>query len=263
MFDTDSEPTKSAIRRFLRENSKSLNLPYIACLLVQAYGNKTKDLCRSLFVMDCSDPASKKAKSEAGFAVPKKPRVLLAACGSVAAVKFGHICQRFLEWAEVRAVVTKSSLQFIDKLTIPRDVLVFQDEHEWSTWKRIGDHVLHVELRKWADIMVIAPVSANTLGKIAGGLCDNLLTCIVRAWDYSKPLFVAPSMNTFMWSNPFTERQCMSIDDLGITLIPPAPMKANGEFGGAIRSMAEPSTIYSTVRLSYELKVQRDNAGDP
>ncbi|KAK7340143.1 hypothetical protein VNO77_20837 [Canavalia gladiata] len=211
--------------------------------------------------MDCSDPASKKARSEAGLGLPRRPRILLAACGSVAAVKFGHVCRSFAEWAEVKAVVTKSSLRFMDKLTIPKDVFVYYDEHEWCSWKRIGDCVLHIELRRWADIMVIAPLSANTLGKIAGGLCDNLLTCIVRAWDYNKPIFVAPSMNNFMWKNPLTERHCMCIDELGISLIPPiAQRSASGEYENG--AMAEPSTIYSTVRLFYEMKIQKSNTAE-
>jgi hypothetical protein len=55
---------------------------------------------------------------------------------------------------------------------------------------QVGDPVLHIELRAWADVLVIAPCSANTLAKCAGGLCDNLLTCVVRAWDWSRPLLV-------------------------------------------------------------------------
>lgn len=49
---------------------------------------------------------------------------------------------------------------------------------------------MHIELRRWADALLIAPLSANTLAKIAGGLCDNLLTCVIRAWDFEKPLLV-------------------------------------------------------------------------
>lgn len=79
-------------------------------------------------------------------------------------------------------------------LVLPR-VLLRQplstgDEDEWHAWKAIGDPVLHIDLRRWADLMVIAPLSANTLAKLAGGLCDNLLTCVVRAWDFDKPLLV-------------------------------------------------------------------------
>lgn len=91
---------------------------------------------------------------------------------------------------------------------------------------------------------------------MAGGLCDNLLTCIVRAWDYSKPFFVAPAMNTVMWRNPFTEQHLMAIDELGINLIPPVTKRlACGDYGTG--AMAEPNYIYSTVRLFYESKFQQ------
>ncbi|KAL3533434.1 hypothetical protein ACH5RR_006955 [Cinchona calisaya] len=188
----------------------------------------------------------------------RKPRILLAVSGSVAAIKFANLCHCFCEWAEVKAVATKASMHFIDKSSLPNDVILYTDEDEWSTWKKIGDGVLHIELRRWADIMVIAPLSANTLGKIAGGLCDNLLTCVVRAWDYSKPLFVAPAMNTFMWTNPFTERHLMLIDDLGINLIPPVTKRlACGDYGNG--AMAEPSLIILTVRLFLESRGQSSN----
>ncbi|OQU76008.1 hypothetical protein SORBI_3010G074700 [Sorghum bicolor] len=165
------------------------------------------------------------------YSQPSKPRVLLAASGSVAAIKFENLCRSFSEWADVRAVATASSLHFIDGSSLPSDIVLYTDDDEWSTWKKIAYEVLHIELRKWADIMVIAPLLANTMAKvpfslyyfvhIAGGLCDNLLTCIVRAWDYSKPLFVAPAMNTLMWNNPFTKRHLQTVNQLGIILIPP------------------------------------------
>lgn len=96
----------------------------------------------------------------------RKPRVLLAASGSVAAIKFGNLCHCFTEWAEVRAVVSKSSLPFLDRLSLPREVTLYTDDDEWSSWNKIGDPVLHIELRRWPDVLVIAPLSANTLGKV-------------------------------------------------------------------------------------------------
>ncbi|GAV75112.1 Flavoprotein domain-containing protein [Cephalotus follicularis] len=208
-----------------------------------------------LQVMAYSEVVSAEREPMQGNTSPRKPRILLAASGSVAAIKFGNLCHSFSEWAEVRAVATKASLHFIDRPSLPKDVILYTDEDEWSSWNKIGDTVLHIELRGWADIMVIAPLSANTLGKIAGGLCDNLLTCVVRAWDYSKPLFVAPAMNTFMWNNPFTERHLMLIDELGISLIPPVTKRlACGDYGNG--AMAEPSLIYSTVRLFLEARIQ-------
>ncbi|KAK1319736.1 Phosphopantothenoylcysteine decarboxylase [Acorus calamus] len=197
---------------------------------------------------------------------PRKPRVLLAASGSVAAIKFGNLCHGFRQWAEVKAVATKSSLKFIDKASLPRDVILYTDEDEWSSWKKLGDEILHIELRKWADMIVIAPLSAHTLGKIADGLCDNLLTCVVRAWDYEKPLFVAPVMNTSMWKNPFTQHHLASIHKLGVQLIPPiAKILACGDFRNfGDGSMAEPSVICSTVVLHLEsLRPVEDRGKQP
>ncbi|KAG8389695.1 hypothetical protein BUALT_Bualt01G0005500 [Buddleja alternifolia] len=217
-------------------------------------------ICHLIHVMENREPANPEMKLDQVTSDPRKPRILLAASGSVAAIKFANLCHCFCEWAEVKAVATKASLHFIDRPSLPKDVTLYTDEDEWSTWNKIGDGVLHIELRKWADIMVIAPLSANTLGKIAGGLCDNLLTCIVRAWDYSKPMFIAPAMNTFMWNNPFTERHLMVVDELGISLIPPVTKRlACGDYGNG--AMAEPSLIFSTVRLFFETLV-RSSAGN-
>jgi phosphopantothenoylcysteine decarboxylase len=95
-----------------------------------------------------------------------KPRIILAASGSVAAIKFGILADSLSDWAEVRAVATKSALHFIDRLSLPPSVKLYTDEDEWSSWSKIGDDVLHIELRKWADAMVVAPLSANTLAKV-------------------------------------------------------------------------------------------------
>ena len=77
------------------------------------------------------------------------------------------------------------------------------------------------------------------------------MTYIVQAWDYSKPFFIAPAMNTFMWNNPFTERHLVSIDELGISVIPPVQKRlACGDYGNG--AMAEVSIICSTVRLFLE-----------
>ncbi|MED6175201.1 hypothetical protein PIB30_076149 [Stylosanthes scabra] len=69
--------------------------------------------------------------------------------------------------------------------------------------------------------LVVTPVAVYSPSQIVRGSSCNLLTSIVRAWDYSKPMFVATAMNTLMWRHPLTERHCISIDDLGINLIPP------------------------------------------
>lgn len=64
-----------------------------------------------------------------------------------------------------------------------KEVQYFVDEDEQKRWNHRGDPVLHIELRKWADALLIAPLSANTLAKISNGLCDNLVTLAARCWD--------------------------------------------------------------------------------
>ncbi|MED6116617.1 hypothetical protein PIB30_101898 [Stylosanthes scabra] len=188
----------------------------------------------------------RKSTALAPHVAPRKPRILLAACGCVAAKKFAILCNCFLKWADVKVVLTKASQRFVDIAGIPQFVAMYTDGYEWLSWKRLGDPVLHIELANWAEIMVIAPLSADTLSKIVRGSSGNLLTSIVRAWDYSKPMFVATAMNTLMWRHPLTERHCISIDDLGINLIPPPA----GE-------LDDPDFISNTVRLSYDKRMQK------
>src|SRR5262249_53191864 len=94
--------------------------------------------------------------------------------------------------------------------------LVVLDEDEWPgrsegrRWRR-EDPVLHIELRRWADLLVIAPLDANTLAKLANGLADNCLTCVWRAWDPTRPVVLAPAMNTLMWEHPLTLKHLVSI----------------------------------------------------
>lgn len=86
--------------------------------------------------------------------------------------------------------------------------------------------MLHIELRKLATALLIAPLSANTLGKIANGLCDNLLTSVVRCWDIKSglyPFIVAPAMNTMMYEHPITDMQLTFLQDkLNIKVLPTA-----------------------------------------
>lgn len=71
-----------------------------------------------------------------------------------------------------------------------------------------------LELRKWADSILVAPLDANTLAKIANGLSDNLLTSVLRAWDFSKYAHFAPAMNTCMWEHPLTYQHMKTLKEL-------------------------------------------------
>ena len=120
----------------------------------------------------------------------------------------------------------------------PRLQGVITDEDEWTSWQSRGDPVSHIEHRKWADALLIAPLGTNTLAKLATGICDNLLTCVVRAWDIKacregrKPVMFAPAMNTCMWNHPVTEEQIRKLASFGFEEIPPIEkMLASGDKG--------------------------------
>jgi len=99
-------------------------------------------------------------------------RILIGCTGSVATIKLSQLVSELKESAgnsqvEIRVVATQRSKHFFKVKDIPEEVKIFDDESEWDMWKGRGDPVLHIDLAKWADIFVIAPLDANTLAKIA------------------------------------------------------------------------------------------------
>jgi phosphopantothenoylcysteine decarboxylase len=154
--------------------------------------------------------------------------VLLGVTGSVAAIYTPELYGDLrLAGNDVKIVATKSSLYFFDASRIAplasgernKDVVIF-DEDEWpGVCYQRGDPVLHIELRRWADVLLVAPLDANTLAKLALGITDNCLACVYRAWDRAKPVILAPAMNTLMWEHPATARHLAQIAaDLGASL---------------------------------------------
>jgi phosphopantothenoylcysteine decarboxylase len=139
--------------------------------------------------------------------------IILAGTGSVAAIKYWRLFKDLQDIGTVKGILTDKGAYFAstalsenkDLLNIASSVSVYDDSHEWS-WEKIGDQVLHIDLKDWADVLVIAPLSANTLTKMAVGICDNLLTSLYYAWPNNKPIIVAPAMNTDMWKNPLTDK---------------------------------------------------------
>jgi phosphopantothenoylcysteine decarboxylase len=165
--------------------------------------------------------------------------VLLGVTGSVAAILTPELHQRLRrDGHRVKVVATQAALYFFDPAVIePADPArprrnpeaVVLDEDEWPGQAegrryRRSDPVLHIELRRWADALVIAPLDANTLAKLAGGLADNCLTCLWRAWDRTRPVVLAPAMNTLMWEHPLTARHFRQLaEDAGAGDLGPGP----------------------------------------
>ncbi|XP_071610648.1 phosphopantothenoylcysteine decarboxylase isoform X2 [Heliangelus exortis] len=164
------------------------------------------------------EPGFPAEKSSSG--PPALPHLLVGVTGSVAALKLPLLIQELLKipGLEVKVVTTERAKHFYDAQEIP--VTLYSDEDEWQLWKGRSDPVLHIELRRWADLMVVAPLDANTLAKLANGICDNLLTCVIRAWDLRKPLLFCPAMNTAMWEHPLTAQQVEQLKGFGYIEIP-------------------------------------------
>lgn len=177
------------------------------------------------------------------FADDGKFHILLAATGLVATIKIPQIIDKLFQIYGphrilIQLVVTKSAAHFLKGAKLHLEVKIWRDEDEWANFAEgkttvalsllapalkkpknpFEKMILHNELRRWADILVIAPLLANSLAKIANGVCDNLLTLIVRLWgpvttstSVKKPIMVAPAMNTFMYTHPITSKQVSTI----------------------------------------------------
>jgi phosphopantothenoylcysteine decarboxylase len=215
-------------------------------------------------------------------------RLVLGVTGSVAAVRAPALFRSLRDVGhDVRIVATEPALYVFDPDEVAvgsgaegpgaGDSPLLRDRDEWPGARyRRGDPVLHIELRNWADVLIIAPLDANTLAKLALGLCDNFLTCLFRAWDFHKPVILAPAMNTLMWESPLTARHLGQIlldrgrvsalppgwslataaadfarDCPGVVLVPPqAKRLACGDVG--MGAMAEVTTIAEAVRTWCE-----------
>ncbi|XP_074651027.1 phosphopantothenoylcysteine decarboxylase-like [Tubulanus polymorphus] len=185
-----------------------------------------------------------------------KYRVLVCCTGSVAAVNIPDIVNELLklpvEQIEVKVAPTEKSLKFFDPNSLP--VKVVFDEDEWTAnWRDRSilykEPVLHIELRKWADIILIAPLNANTLAKIANGISDNLLTCVLRVYKPDKPVLFATAMNVSMWDHPITNQHIETLKQWGYTEIPCIKKKlACGDIG--FGGLAETTTIVTKVYQS-------------
>ncbi|KAI1630045.1 phosphopantothenoylcysteine decarboxylase [Exophiala viscosa] len=210
-----------------------------------------------------------------------KHHVLLAASGSVATIKIPQIAQALSQHPNVsiRIVLTKSAEEFLQGQSAEQPPLeslrslpnvegIYHDEDEWSKpWVR-GDKILHIELRRWAHVMLVAPLSANTLAKMVNGISDGLLLSVVRAWDTTglvdmkkKRILVAPAMNTAMWRHPITKKQIKvleqdwgSCDDGWITVLRPMEKElACGDVGDG--AMMDWKQIVANLESHLELSV--------
>jgi phosphopantothenoylcysteine decarboxylase/phosphopantothenate--cysteine ligase len=175
-------------------------------------------------------------------------KIVLGVCGSIAAYKSALLVRLLIKaGAEVQVVMTPDATGFITPLTLStlskNPVLVDYYKTETGEWNN------HVELGLWADLLIIAPTSANTMAKMANGLCDNLLTAVYLS--AKCPVYFAPAMDLDMWKHPATQENVIRLTQYGNILIPPG----NGELASGLHGegrMAEPEEMLDFI--SGELK---------
>ena len=173
-------------------------------------------------------------------------RIVLGVTGGVAAYKSAYLARRLAErGAEVRAVMTRSALEFLG----PQTMAAVTGSQPWI--EMFGEESVspHTELGQWADAIVIAPATAATLSRIATGLSEDLLSATVLA--SRCPLVVAPAMHTEMWEHPATRRTMDLIHSDGHVVVgPDSGALAAGDHGPG--RMVEPEEIVAAVEALFE-----------
>ena len=145
----------------------------------------------------------------------KEKKILIAVTGSIAAYKIATLVRLLVKsGAEVKIVMTKAATQFIPALTLSTLCKneVFQDLYNNDAWTN------HVMLGRWADVMLVAPASCNTIAKMANGICDNLLLAVYLS--ATCPVFIAPAMDEDMWLHPSTKKNILLLQSFGNTILP-------------------------------------------
>lgn len=147
--------------------------------------------------------------------------IVLGISGSIAAYKAADLASQLVKQGhEVHAVMTRSATEFITPLTLQtltRHPVLVSLEDEKNSWKP-G----HIELADKADLLLLAPASANLIGHLANGLAPDPLTSVYLALPRSTPVLIAPAMNGKMWSHPATQRNVAQLKQDGCHFIDPA-----------------------------------------
>jgi len=180
-------------------------------------------------------------------------KILLAITGSIAAYKSILLTRLLVKaGAEVKVVMTPAAKDFVSPLTLSTlsKSPVVSDLFNNESWSN------HVMLGRWADVMIVAPLSCNTLGKMAHGLCDNML--LATYLSATCPVVVAPAMDEDMWHHPTTKLNLQKLESFGNKIIPVEKGElASGLYGDG--RMAEPETILAFIEENFFLN--KDLAG--
>ena len=177
-----------------------------------------------------------------------KKNILLGVTGGIAAYKSAEIIRLFKKLgADVRVVMTESAKEFITPLTL--QAISGNEIHDSLLNTEAEAAMGHIELAKWADIILIAPCTAETISKITHGRADDLMGALILA--SKADIFIAPAMNMNMWLDNSTQQNYKTLSSRGISFIGPAEgEQACGDIGPG--RMVEPENIIELIRSSYK-----------
>ena len=177
-----------------------------------------------------------------------KKNILLGVTGGIAAYKSAEIIRLFKKLgADVRVVMTESAKEFITPLTL--QAISGNEIHDSLLNTEAEAAMGHIELAKWADIILIAPCTAETISKITHGRADDLMGALILA--SKADIFIAPAMNMNMWLDDSTQQNYKILSSRGISFIGPAEgQQACGDIGPG--RMVEPENIIELIRSSYK-----------
>ncbi|MEG1979391.1 MAG: flavoprotein [Victivallaceae bacterium] len=190
------------------------------------------------------------------MATAEKSLIVLGVTGGIACYKAADLCSKLVQHGyEVQVIMTENSRQFVSKLTfqtLSRNAVVCGVFDTPEVWKPE-----HVALAERAALLVVAPCTANFIGKFASGIADDALTTF--AITRRSPVLLAPAMNPAMWSNPAVEANCATLRKRGINFIGPnSGHVACGENTNPGR-MSEPLEILSAVQALIPAKAELPN----
>ena len=183
----------------------------------------------------------------------KDLNILLGVTGGIAAYKVVDLASKLtFAGACVRTVMTKSACRFVGPKSFETVTCAPVFTSLWSDPQ--GHSSSHISLADWAHVVVVAPASADIIGKAANGICDDLLsTTLCACW--AAPALFAPAMNTRMWENPAVQRNVAALRQMGVQMIGPAAGRLACGAEGMGR-MAEPQDILAAIETLAAEKIK-------
>jgi phosphopantothenoylcysteine decarboxylase/phosphopantothenate--cysteine ligase len=192
----------------------------------------------------------------------KGKNIIVGICGSIAAYKCQYLVRELVkEEANVNVILTPSAEKFVTRLTLenlsrnPVVVEMFDESVQiGGAW--------HIHKSHDCDLMLIAPCSATTLGKLANGICDTSLVAVATALPKEIPMLIAPAMDSTMWLNPATQRNVRFLDDTGVVIIPPEEGDLSSGFTGPGR-LPETNVLMDYIKIILSEKKARVSGYKP